>query len=43
MSEQDDRETTQRSDIPEDGRFVAKPYRPGEVASVISELITDAA
>jgi len=37
------RDRPQRSDIPEEGRFVAKPYRPGEVASVISELITDAA
>jgi CheY-like chemotaxis protein len=37
------RDRPQRSDIPDDGRFVAKPYRPGEVATVISELITDAA
>jgi CheY-like chemotaxis protein len=26
-------------DIPDEGRFVAKPYRPGDVAHVIEELI----
>ena len=30
-------------DIPDDGRFVAKPYRPGEVVHAIEQLITDAA
>ncbi|HET9160801.1 MAG TPA: response regulator [Caulobacteraceae bacterium] len=31
-----------RGEIPDDGRFVPKPYRPGEVAHVIEELIAAA-
>ena len=31
-----------RPAMPEDGRFVPKPYRPGQVAHVIEELISAA-
>jgi CheY-like chemotaxis protein len=27
------------ADLPDDGRFLPKPYRPGEVAHVIEELL----
>lgn len=37
------RDRPSREDIPELGRFVAKPYRPGDVAHVIEQLIKDAA
>jgi len=37
------RDRPRREDIPDDGCFVAKPYRPGEVVHVIEQLIRDAA
>jgi CheY-like chemotaxis protein len=33
------REVVGRSAIPDDGRFVAKPYRTGDVARLIEELV----
>ena|SRR5436190_12151091 len=33
------RDVVERAAIPDDGRFVAKPYRTGEVARIIEELV----
>jgi hypothetical protein len=28
-----------RAEIPDDGRFVAKPYRPGDVLTQVNDLL----